>query len=480
MKKKRMIAFGMAVFMLFSSTACGNQQIASQNLMQDVTNSSQKGQVNNNNGSNDDKATGLTTEDTSKHGSSEQVPSCDGDRPLELVEKEMQDAAVTDFAVRLFQRSMEMEMKPGSKIPNILISPISVFMALSMTANGADGETLGQMEEVLGMSVDNLNAYAMEYLKNLPNGKKYKLHMANSIWFRDEENRLTVKEDFLQKNKDFYGADVYKSPFDDTTVRDINLWVEEKTDGMIDEILEEISYDTVMYLINALSFDAKWLTEYKSNDVWAGKFHLNSTIAQDVEMLHSEERTYLEDELATGVMKYYADKKYAFVALLPKEGVNLYQYVNSLTGEHLQELLANAKNVTVDTTIPKFEVEYETEMSKILEYMGMTDAFDGGKADLTRMGSSTRGNLFLNRVLHKTFLTLDELGTKAGAVTVVEVNDECAMIDENRKQVTLDRPFFYMIIDCENNQPIFMGTVQYVKEYESDTLCSYPLKEYFE
>ena len=462
--KKKWIALGMAIMMLLSCTACGKSPMASQNLMQDVTGSTQSGQEDIS--SFDSSGEAMTTEDTSKQGSSQQeteIISCIGERPNVLLSKEEQEKAVTNFAVRLFQESLLMEMVPGQKTANVLISPISVFMALSMTANGADGDTLAQMEEMLGLSVDNLNAYASEYLKNLPSGEKYKLNMANSIWFRDEENRLTVKEDFLQKNKDFYGADVYKSVFDDTTVKDINYWVAQKTDGMIDKVLEEISYDTVMYLINALSFDAKWQNEYKKNDVWAGKFYVNNTTQQDVPMLHSEEHTYLEDDMATGVVKYYADKKYAFVGLLPKESVTLYQYVNSLTGEHLQELLANAKNVTVDTTIPKFEVEYEIEMKDALKAMGMTDAFDSGKADLTRIGSSTRGNLFVSRVLHKTFLTLDELGTKAGAVTVVEVKDESAMIDENRKMVTLDRPFFYMIWDCENNQPVFLGTVESVK-----------------
>lgn len=462
---KRILALCMAIIMVFSFTACGKSPIASQNLMQDVTGSSEGGTSDND--SSDGNASVMTTEDISKQGTSEQeteVPSCDGDRPPELLEKETQDAAVTDFAVRLFQQSLEMEMVPGQKTSNVLISPMSVFMALSMTANGADGDTLAQMEEVLGLSVENLNAYASEYLKVLPSGEKYKLSMANSIWFRDDANRFTVEEDFLQKNKDVYGADIYKSAFDNTTLKDINLWVEEKTDGMIDKILDEILEDTVMYLINALAFDAKWENEYKSNDVWAGTFYVSDTIKQNVDMMHSEENVYLEDDRATGVVKYYADKKYAFVALLPKEGITLYQYINSLTGEDLQKLLANAKNVTVDTTIPKFEVEYETEMSKTLEYMGMTDAFDGDKADLTGIGTSTRGNLFINRVLHKTFLTLDELGTKAGAVTVVEVNDECAMIDENRKVVTLDRPFLYMIIDCENEQPVFMGTVVTIQE----------------
>ena len=121
------------------------------------------------------------------------------------------NTAVTDFAVRLLNATDE-----SGK--NVFISPVSVIAALAMTANGADGDTLSEMERVLGMTSDELNLYLYTYLNSLPNGDKYKLSVANSIWFTDDDN-LTVNKDFLQKNADYYGAEIYKAPFNNQTKR---------------------------------------------------------------------------------------------------------------------------------------------------------------------------------------------------------------------------------------------------------------------
>ena len=136
-----------------------------------------------------------------------------------------------------------------------------------MTANGAANETLSQMEEVLGKDIplEELNEYLYYYVNNLPSEEKSKLNIANSIWFRDDEDRLTVEKDFLQKNADYYNAAIYKSPFDDQTLQDINYWVKTNTDGMIDKILEKIDDDSIMYLINAIVFDAEWKIYNKSD-----------------------------------------------------------------------------------------------------------------------------------------------------------------------------------------------------------------------
>jgi len=364
---------------------------------------------------------------------------------------EVNSVALTDFAVRLFQASTE----DGK---NTLISPLSVLSALAMTANGAKEDTLSQMESVLSMKTEELNQYLYSYINALPQGEKYKLNLANSIWFIDDE-RFTVKEGFLQMNKDFYGADVYKAPFDNTTVKDINNWVKEKTDGMIPEILDEISKEEVMYLINALAFEAEWANIYTNNDVRNRIFTTEDGQSQDVKFMYGEENVYLEDKDATGFVKYYKNHKYAFVALLPNEGVSVDEYVKSLNGENLNRLLTNSLNTTVKTSIPKFESEYLTEMSEVLNKMGMTDAFDGDKADFTGLGTSAKGNIFINRVLHKTFISVAEKGTKAGAVTVVAMGEKTAFVEEEPKIVCLDRPFVYMLIDCESNVPFFVGTM---------------------
>ena len=324
-------------------------------------------------------------------------------------------AAAADFGVRLFKTSME-EGK------NTLISPLSVLYALAMTANGADGETLAQMEQVLGMDVDNLNSYMLAYLDLLPESKDYKMSLANSIWFKDDLN-FAVEQSFLQTNADYYGAGAYKAAFDESTHNDINNWVKEHTDGMIPEIIDEIPDEAIMYLVNALAFDAKWADAYEEHQIREGLFTMEDGTRQDVDMMHSEEYTYLEDDLATGFIKYYKDRRYAFVAMLPNEGVTVSQYVDSLTGEHLRELLNNPQDLTIFASIPKFEMEYGIEMSEVLQEMGMTDAFDWRVADFSRLGTyNVDGmNICISRVLHKTFISVSELGTRAGAATAVEM-----------------------------------------------------------
>ena len=378
----------------------------------------------------------------------------DGITPNEIAAAESlseQNPAVTDFAVRLFKASEE-----SGK--NTLISPLSVLCALAMTANGAKEETLAQMESVLGMTKDELNIYLYSYMKKLPNGEKYKLSLANSIWFTDDES-FTVNRDFLQTNADYYGADIYKSPFDQKTCKEINKWVEDNTDGMIPEILDEINSEAVMYLVNALAFDAEWAKIYRESSVKYGKFTKEDGSEQNVELMYNTENVYLEDDNASGFMKYYKDGKYAFVALLPNEGVSVSEYISSLDGKKLNDMLNNPQDVTVLTCIPKFETEYEVEMRAILSKMGMTDAFDMYAADFTGLGTSTAGNIFISRVLHKTFMSVGERGTKAGAATVVEMKDGCAEIPTEIKTVYLNRPFVYMLVDCENNIPFFIGTM---------------------
>ena len=158
-------------------------------------------------------------------------------------------SAAADFGVRLFQISRE-EGK------NTLISPLSVLYALAMTTNGADGETLAQMEQVLGMKSDDLNCYMRAYLDLLPESEKYKMSLANSIWVKDDPNFI-VEQSFLQTNADYYGAGAYKAAFDEGTRNDINNWVKEHTDGMIPEILDEIPDEAIRHTY------FKWLYGYK-------------------------------------------------------------------------------------------------------------------------------------------------------------------------------------------------------------------------
>ena len=357
--------------------------------------------------------------------------------------------AATEFSVRLFQACL-------TEGENTLVSPLSVLCALAMTANGAQGETLAQMEAVLGLPLAELNACLCAYRQTLSAREDAQLNIANSIWLKDDDS-LQVNEDFLNANAAWYDAGVYQAPFDKSTVQDINAWVEDHTGGLLQNILDDIPESAVLYLINALVFDAQWQNVYYDYQVKEGTFTKEDGIRQETEFMYSDEYAYLEDDSAAGVMKNYEGGAYAFVALLPKDGVSLADYAASLTGENLRNLLETVQNVKVDTAIPKFRSEYTGELSELLQSMGITDAFDPDLADFSALGETTNGPLYISQVLHKTFLAVNERGTQAGAATIVEASAGAAAPEEG-KTVYLDRPFLYMIVDRETGLPVFLGT----------------------
>lgn len=361
-----------------------------------------------------------------------------------------------DFALRFFKENV------SENSGNVMISPLSVMLALSMTANGAVGETRAEMEKVLAgeMSVETLNEYLKGYVEGLPSNKKCKLSIANSIWFIDDENRLKVKEDFLQKNAGYYNAQIYKAGFDAVTLKDINSWVKSNTDGMIEKIIDGIDSDTVMYLINAIAFEAEWNEKYEKNDISDGIFTTENGVEKQIKMMASKEGKYIKTTNAQGFIKNYKDGKYSFVALLPNQDISINDYVNGLRYDEVLEKVNSPELVPVKAYIPKFSCEYDISLKKILENMGMSTAFDGAKADFSAMGEAmSGGNICIGDVLHKTYISVDESGTKAGAVTSVEMKTESAEMTEV-KTVKLDRPFVYMIMDNSTGLPVFMGIVK--------------------
>ncbi len=334
-----------------------------------------------------------------------------------------------------------------------LVSPLSVMLALAMTANGANTQTLAEMENALGgVEINALNEYLYTYQNSLPSSEKVKFSIANSIWFRQDFAK--VNPDFLQTNADYYGAAAYKEPFDDSTVKRINKWVDNGTDGMIDKIIDSINPNTIIYLINCLAFDGEWEKTYEKSDVFNHVFTDVKSRRQNVDFLHSDEQVYLSCDGAKGFMKYYKGGDYAFAALLPDEDVSIYDFVENLSGEKLINILDNGSNETVYTAMPKFEFDFDIELTDTLKEMGMVSAFDAESADFSKMA---KNDCFISTVIHKTYICVDEHGTKAGAITLVGVDEKSAEVVA--KEVILNRPFVCAIIDTENRLPIFIGVV---------------------
>ena len=368
------------------------------------------------------------------------------------------------FSLELFKRSFAAQQaKDDSEDKSLMVSPLSVMLVLSMTANGAGGETLAQMEKALGgldadvgkagLNLYELNGYMSAYAASLPSDEKAKLSIANSIWLHN--GKANAKEDFLKTNAAYYNAGVYSANFDQDTVRDINNWVSQNTDGTIENMLDEISENAVMYLINAIAFDAEWKCVYTKDNIRKGEF--NGTLSrQSVDMMHSSEEFYIDDGRATGFIKPYASG-YSFAAILPNEDVSIGDYVDSMNWSEFAQAIDGADNYQVQAVLPKFKAEYSAEINDTLKAMGIENAFDPQKADFSKMSEN---GLYISRVLHKTFINVDERGTRAGAASSVELKETGLVIET--KNVVLDRPFVYAIIENETKLPIFIGTVMNV------------------
>lgn len=359
-----------------------------------------------------------------------------------------------DFSFQLLKES-----RSQSRQENIMISPLSVMTALEMTRRGAEGETESEMNQALyGDALpDTVRQELLAYLNTLPDGKAAQFHFGNSIWFHGDDGAFTPNENYLETIAREYTAEIYSAPFDTSTLKDINGWVEQETDGMIRDILKEIPEDAVMYLINAMAFDAEWETPYTTDQIYDREFFPEEGDAQTVEMMYSREGLYLSDDTATGFLKPYKEG-YAFAALLPAEGTAIEDYISEMTGEDFLKLLNNASQEPVDTGLPKFTGETKLSLKEILKALGMELAFDLERADFADMGTYAGGNIYIGNVLHNTYIEVDEIGTRAGAATVVEMNAGGAM--ETVPSVILNRPFLYAIVDTEANLPIFLGIME--------------------
>ncbi|WP_300638631.1 serpin family protein [uncultured Oscillibacter sp.] len=361
-------------------------------------------------------------------------------------------AALAEFSLGLLKENWRGE--------NALLSPLSALSALGMAANGAGGETLAQMEAVLGLPVEELNGTLAAWAAELPREKDCRVELANSVWVRDDGS-FEADQDFLETAAGWYQAEVFASQFDAAAVRDINRWVEKNTRGMIPEILRELREETMLVLVNALALEAEWEEPYESHQVREGAFfHSEDQGKQNADLMHSTEALYMKDGNAQGFMKPYKGGRWAFAALLPDRGT-LGDYLDSLTGERLHALLSEAEEREVYAAIPKFEKDYGAELANSLKALGMTDAFDMERADLSGFGVSKLGPLFISQVLHKTHISVDEKGTKAGAATAVlaDAGADAPGMEEPVPRVYLDRPFLYMLVDRETNLPAFIGVV---------------------
>ena len=360
---------------------------------------------------------------------------------------------ILDFSIDFFKHQIEDD-------ENTIVSPQSLYFALGMTINGANGDTQQELINTLckGSDLQEFN----DNISALINQTDTKTcNIANSIWLRDVQD-LSLNSEFKKSSEEYFKSEIYTKKFDGKFVDTVNKWVSKNTDGMIDTILNEVpSEDTMMYLINAICFDAKWNDKYDDVQINEnGKFTNSKGDIQDVVMLNSTEDTYLCDEQSTGFLKYYLGGKYAFMGILPNEDVSINDYMESLTGDsfiNLYRSKISGNSVNVKVTIPEFKYTSEYLLNDTLKDMGISSAFDEFSADFSNMIDSNTYKLYMGKVIQKAYIQVDRNGTKASAITSISMNEATAMLETY--QVYLDRPFIYAIMDTDTELPIFMGVV---------------------
>lgn len=368
-------------------------------------------------------------------------------------------AALGGFSVELFKNSVKEDLANGK---NTLVSPESVAFALGMTANGAQGRTLEQFRQTLFKDVNidtfNRNMNLLVSNANSNNMKESKLKIANSVWVRDAQD-MTLNDKFAKCCKELYNAELIRATFDQGTVDRINNWVNDKTDKMIPRVISQLDEQTQAVLINCIAFDSQWQSPYEQAQIKKDQEFTNAGgEVKNCTMLCSGENQYVSDGKAQGFIKDYFGGKYAFMAVLPNEDISISDYVSSMDADGFAKLYAGrSMDYMVYTRMPEFTYDYDIVLNGTLKSMGITDAFSDA-ADFS--GMTDDDSLKIGLVLHKTHIDLNAKGTKAAAATVITMDKSEEFVAEQPiKEVYLDRPFVYAIMDVQTGLPVFMGTV---------------------
>lgn len=363
------------------------------------------------------------------------------------------DRAAADFGLELLRQARE-------EGENTFLSPLSVLLCLAMTANGAEGDTLAEFQDILagGGELDGLNANCASLLEDygaLEGGAS--LSIAGSLWL---DGRMEVRDAFVGRCRETYGAECFSADFTAAAAKEeINRWVEKRTGGSVRQAVDEIDPETVLMLVNAVYFEGKWEEKFvPENTLEDCEFHLENGSVAPVALMGGERpAVYLDTGREQGVLLPYRDGRLAFLALMPAEGVSLSEYLGGLDGARLEELMASAERGEVTLHLPRFTMDWRGSLIPALERMGLKRAFGPG-ADLSGMGAGSGGaSLFVSAVEHGAGIRVDEQGTRAYGFTAVGVAPTAL---RETVRLTFDRPFVCGVVDPERGLPLFLGTFE--------------------
>ncbi len=341
---------------------------------------------------------------------------------------------------------------------NIFISPLSISLALTMTYNGAAGQTAIDMQKTLGyegMSKEDINKTCKELINIILNlDPKVVMEIANSIWYR---NSFTVKPDFINLNKDYFNAEVHPADFNSSeTVNLMNDWVKNKTHEKIDKIIDQIDPDAIMYLINAIYFKGTWKYRFETKNTKKESFYLADGNTFDTDfMVQQDTFKYMSNDLLSAVELPYGDGKFSMVIMLPQTKKTYLDVIQNLNATNWDSWNSAMKPQDVQIHLPKFKFSYEKELNKNLDRMGMGIAF-GDQADFSNISDA---GLFISFVLHKSFVEVNEEGTEAAAVTIVGIVGTSNM-GPTYKIMYVNKPFVFAIKENTTNSILFIGLVK--------------------
>lgn len=366
--------------------------------------------------------------------------------------------ANNQFGLQLFG-----ELTNQSAQENVVVSPLSVAVALAMAHNGAAAETQAAMKSTLQvdkMSLEKLNYSYQTLLKLLQTSQATtQLSIANSLWMPE---KLPILEAFLQTTQDIFQAEVKQLNFQQPTAVDqINDWVKQATKEKITEIVKEIPARTVLFLLNAVYFKSQWLHQFAEENTTEQPFHLLNGETQPVPMMQQKgEFLYLDHELFQGVKMPYSEGNHMTI-LLPKPQVTVAKLRQAFKLAKWQDWQSQFKTTPGEIHLPRFKLAYEADLKPILSTLGMGIAFDSGNADFSNMIDlkAMGDNVYLSEVKHKTFIEVNEEGTEAAAVTQIRATVRSIRFQPKPFKLVVDRPFMFLISHDKSESIIFIGQV---------------------
>ena len=361
-----------------------------------------------------------------------------------------------EFSVQLFK------ILAGQEPGNMLFSPTSVHIALSMTLNGAGSTTRDEMLGILappGTTLETLNtetAAMVASLGNLQEGTA--LAVANSLWV---DQHYPVSPRFVADMRRSFDAETASLDFNSPmAVKSINDWVSQATNRKIESIIGRLSADMRMVLVNAIHFLADWKYPFDANDTRNRVFHTSTQDIRTPFMNKSMSMHLVHVPEGRGVMLHYTDERIQLIAIMPDSGTvgDWLQEQNATLLDTIFTALEQPKT-RVELSLPKFLDRFEKPLSRDLQALGMRIPFDPDRADFSGMHADGLKDLYIGDVLHKTFIRVDEKGTEAAAVTAVVMRVTSMM--PTGEQMVFDRPFVYGIVDTETKSALFLGIMEH-------------------